>query len=164
MELLRHGAKGVEKPALLDVQGRVRDLSSARPDIGPAALAPHSLQRLRGLDVKRLPIIEQPGRRAVPWAGMGKLVAIGLNDADHAAEANLPGPQEPAVFMKAIHCAVGAEHPVVRPQGSVKADWEVELGVAIGSRARYVAEADALPHVAGYCVVNDVAERAAGMA
>ena len=159
MKLLRHGAKGAEKPALLDAQGRVRDLSSELPDIGPAALAPQSLRRLRELDVKRLPIIERPGRLAVPWAGMGKFVAIGLNYADHAAEANLPVPKEPVVFMKAIHCAVGAEHPVVLPQGSVKADWEVELGVVIGSRARYVAEADALQHVAGYCVVNDVSER-----
>ncbi|HMO46061.1 MAG TPA: fumarylacetoacetate hydrolase family protein [Rubrivivax sp.] len=159
MKLLRHGPRGAEKPALLDAQGRLRDLSAVLADIGPAALAPKSLQRLREIDPNTLPLVAQPGRLAVPWAGMGKFVAIGLNYADHAAESNLPVPKEPIVFMKAISCAVGAEHPVVLPQGSVKSDWEVELGVVIGSRARYVSEADALQHVAGYCVVNDVSER-----
>ena len=159
MKLLRHGAKGAEKPALLDAQGRVRDLSKVLADIGPAALAPKSLQRLRDLDTNTLPLVESPGRLAVPWAGMGKFVAIGLNYADHAAESNLPVPKEPIVFMKATSCAVGPNHPVVLPQGSVKSDWEVELGIVIGSRARYVSEADALKHVAGYCVVNDVSER-----
>ena len=159
MKLLRHGAKGAEKPALLDAQGRVRDLSKVLADIGPAVLAPKSLQRLRDLDPNTLPLVEQPGRLAVPWAGMGKFVAIGLNYADHAAESNLPVPKEPIVFMKAIGCAVGPDHPVVLPQGSTKSDWEVELGIVIGSRARYVSEADALKHVAGYCVVNDVSER-----
>jgi 2,4-diketo-3-deoxy-L-fuconate hydrolase len=99
------------------------------------------------------------GRLAVPWTGMGKFVAIGLNYADHAAESNMPIPKEPVIFMKTLDCAVGANHPVVLPQGSVKGDWEVELGVVIGSRARYVSEADALKHVAGYCVVNDLSER-----
>ena len=122
MKLLRHGAKGAEKPALLDTQGRVRDLSKVLADIGPAALAPKSLQRLRDLDTNTLPVVESPGRLAVPWAGMGKFVAIGLNYADHAAESNLPVPKEPIVFMKATSCAVGPNHPVVLPQGSVKSD------------------------------------------
>ncbi len=159
MKLLRHGAKGAEKPALLDAQGNVRDLSGVLGDIDAAALAPGALQRLRALDVAALPRIAQPGPLALPWAGMGKFIAIGLNYADHAAESGLPLPKEPVVFMKAVSCAVGAHHPVVLPQGSVKTDWEVELGVVIGSRARYVAEADALRHVAGYCVVNDLSER-----
>jgi 2-keto-4-pentenoate hydratase/2-oxohepta-3-ene-1,7-dioic acid hydratase in catechol pathway len=159
MKLLRHGAKGAEKPALIDAHGQIRDLSKVLPDIGAAALTPKSLQRLRDLDTRTLPLVEQTGRLAVPWSGMGKFVAIGLNYADHAAEANMPIPKEPIVFMKTTSCAVGPNHPVVLPQGSVKSDWEVELGVVIGSRARYVSEADALKHVAGYCVVNDVSER-----
>jgi 2,4-didehydro-3-deoxy-L-rhamnonate hydrolase len=159
MKLLRHGAKGAEKPALLDTQGEVRDLSQVLPDIGAAALSPHSLQRLREIDTSSLPLVRQPGLLATPWSGMGKFVAIGLNYADHAAESNMPIPKEPIVFMKTTSCAVGAHHPVVLPQGSTKSDWEVELGVVIGSRARYVSEADALKHVAGYCVVNDVSER-----
>ena len=159
MKLLRHGARGAEKPAVLDAQGQVRDLSGVLGDIDAATLAPHGLQRLRALDLAALPRIAQPGPLAVPWAGMGKFIAIGLNYADHAAESGLPLPKEPVVFSKAISCAVGANHAVVLPQGSVKADWEVELGVVIGRRARYVAEADALAHVAGYCVVNDVSER-----
>ena len=159
MKLLRHGARGATKPAMLDADGHVRDLSAVLPDIDAAALAPHALQRLRALDVAALPRVERPGALALPWAGMGKFIAIGLNYADHAAESGLAVPKEPVVFSKAISCAVGAHHPVVLPQGSVKADWEVELGVVIGRRARYVAEADALAHVAGYCVVNDVSER-----
>ena len=159
MKLLRHGARGATKPAMLDADGHVRDLSAVLPDIDAAALAPHALQRLRALDVAALPRVERPGALALPWAGMGKFIAIGLNYADHAAESGLAVPTEPVVFSKAISCAVGAHHPVVLPQGSVKADWEVELGVVIGRRARYVAEADALAHVAGYCVVNDVSER-----
>ncbi|MBE7418278.1 MAG: fumarylacetoacetate hydrolase family protein [Ideonella sp.] len=158
MKLLRHGKKGHEKPALLDAQGRARDLSSLIGDITPTTLAPASLAALASIDPARLPVIE-PGALAVPWAGMGKFIAIGLNYADHAAESNMPIPKEPVVFTKATSCAVGSHHPVVLPQGSVKTDWEVELGVVIGTRARYVPEADALKHVAGYCVVNDVSER-----
>jgi 2,4-diketo-3-deoxy-L-fuconate hydrolase len=159
MKLLRHGPKGAEKPALLDAQGQLRDLSAELPDISAATLSPHSLQRLREIDPNSLPLVSHPGRLGTPWTGMGKFIAIGLNYADHAAEANMPIPKEPIVFMKTTSCAVGANHPVVLPQGSVKGDWEVELGVVIGSRARYVSEADALKHVAGYCVVNDVSER-----
>ena len=158
MKLLRHGPKGHEKPGLLDNQGQVRDLSALLPDITAATLAPASLAALRALDIHALPVVAQ-GRLAVPWTGMTKFVAIGLNYADHAAESNMPIPKEPIVFMKTVDCAVGANHPVVLPQGSVKSDWEVELGIVIGSRARYVSQAEALAHVAGYCVVNDVSER-----
>ncbi len=158
MKLLRHGPKGHEKPGLLDAQGQVRDLSALLPDITAATLAPAALATLRALDISALPVVPQ-GRLAVPWTGMTKFVAIGLNYADHAAESNMPIPKEPIVFMKTLDCAVGANHPVVLPQGSVKSDWEVELGIVIGSRARYVSQADALAHVAGYCVVNDVSER-----
>jgi 2-keto-4-pentenoate hydratase/2-oxohepta-3-ene-1,7-dioic acid hydratase in catechol pathway len=158
MKLLRHGPKGQEKPGLLDANGQVRDLSALLPEITPATLSPAGLAALASIDVSQLPIVPQ-GRLAVPWTGMGKFVAIGLNYADHAAESNMPIPKEPVIFMKTLDCAVGANHPVVLPQGSVKGDWEVELGVVIGSRARYVSEADALKHVAGYCVVNDLSER-----
>jgi 2-keto-4-pentenoate hydratase/2-oxohepta-3-ene-1,7-dioic acid hydratase in catechol pathway len=158
MKLLRHGPKGQEKPGILDAQGQVRDLSALIADITPAHLSPAGLDALRALDLNALPVVPQ-GRLAVPWSGMGKFIAIGLNYADHAAEANMAIPKEPIVFTKTIDCAVGANHPVVLPQGSEKGDWEVELGIVIGSTARYVPEADALQHVAGYCVVNDVSER-----
>ena len=158
MKLLRHGPKGQEKPGLLDAQGQVRDLSAVLPDITPATLALAALAALRALDVNALPVVAQ-GTLAVPWSGLGKFIAIGLNYADHAAESNMPIPKEPIVFMKTVDSAVGCNHPVVLPQGSTKSDWEVELGIVIGSRARYVSEADALAHVAGYCVVNDVSER-----
>ena len=159
MKLMRHGPKGQEKPALVDRQGRVRDLSGELADISAATLTPQGLQRLRALNVDALPVVAQPGRIAPPWAGCEKFVCIGLNYADHAAESGLPLPKEPIVFMKPISARVGPNDPVVLPQGSVKSDWEVELGVVIGAKARYVSEADALQHVAGYCVVNDVSER-----
>jgi 2-keto-4-pentenoate hydratase/2-oxohepta-3-ene-1,7-dioic acid hydratase in catechol pathway len=158
MKLLRHGPKGQERPAMLDAQGQVRDLGALLSDISAASLSPAGLARLRQVDPAGLPVVPQE-RLAVPWAGMGKFLAIGLNYADHAAESNLPIPKEPILFTKPVSCAVGCHHPVVLPQGSVKSDWEVELGVVIGSTARYVAEADALQFVAGYCVVNDVSER-----
>ena len=158
MKLLRHGPKGHEKPGLLDDQGQVRDLSALIGDIAPRHLNPAGLAALRAIDITQLPVVPQ-GRLAVPWVGMGKFIAIGLNYADHAAESGMPIPKEPIVFTKAISSAVGCNDPVVLPKGSVKADWEVELGIVIGSRARYVSEADALDHVAGYCVVNDVSER-----
>ena len=159
MKLMRLGAKGSERPALLDAQGRVRDLSGVLPDISAATLTPHSLERLRKIDPSTLPEIEAPGRLAAPWSGCEKFLCIGLNYADHAAESGLPIPKEPILFMKPISARVGPNDTVVLPQGSVKGDWEVELGVVIGSKARYVSEADALSHVAGYCVVNDVSER-----
>jgi 2,4-diketo-3-deoxy-L-fuconate hydrolase len=159
MKLMRYGAKGAEKPALVDAQGQVRDLSGELADITAATLTPHALQRLRSIDIGSLPVVAKPGRIAPPWAGCEKFVCIGLNYADHAAESNLPIPKEPIIFMKPTSARVGPNDPVVLPQGSVKSDWEVELGVVIGSKARYVTEADALKHVAGYCVVNDVSER-----
>jgi 2,4-didehydro-3-deoxy-L-rhamnonate hydrolase len=158
MKLLRHGPKGQEKPGILDNDGQVRDLSALITDITPAHLSPAGLAALRALDLKALPVVPQ-GTLAVPWTGMGKFIAIGLNYADHAAESNMPIPKEPIVFTKTVECAVGCNHPVVLPQGSVKADWEVELGIVIGSTARYVSEADAPKHIAGYVCVNDVSER-----
>ena len=159
MKLLRHGPKGQERPALIDAQGTLRDLSGVLPDITADTLSPAGLARLRELDLATLPVLPQAGRIGVPWAGMRKFICIGLNYADHAAESNLPVPAEPVIFMKAITALMGPNDPVVLPQGSVKSDWEVELGVVIGSTARYVSEADALKHVAGYCVVNDLSER-----
>jgi 2,4-didehydro-3-deoxy-L-rhamnonate hydrolase len=159
MKLMRYGSKGQEKPALLDDKGRVRDLSGLLPDITAQTLTPAGLAALAAVDVNKLPVVETPGRIAPPYSGVGKFIAIGLNYSDHAAESNMPVPKEPVVFTKATSCIVGCNDAVVLPQGSVKSDWEVELGVVIGSKARYVSEADALKHVAGYCVVNDVSER-----
>jgi len=159
MKLLRYGAKGAEKPALIDAQGQMRDLSGELADITANTLTPKGLDRLRSLDPAGLPVVDKPGRIAAPWSGCEKFLCIGLNYADHAAESGLAIPKEPVLFMKPISARVGPNDPVVLPQGSVKGDWEVELGVVIGSKARYVSEADALKHVAGYCVVNDVSER-----
>jgi 2,4-didehydro-3-deoxy-L-rhamnonate hydrolase len=158
MKLLRHGPKGQEKPALLHTDGTVRDLSAVLPDIGPATLSPAGMTALAQIDATTLPIVTL-GRLAVPWKGMRKFIAIGLNYADHAAEANMAIPKEPIVFTKTVDCAVGCNHAVVLPQGSVKSDWEIELGVVIGTRCRYVSESEALQHVAGYCTVNDISER-----
>lgn len=159
MKLLRHGAKGAEKPALVDAQGRIRDLSGVLDDITADGLAGPLQQRLRGIDADTLPVVAQPGRIAPPWSGMGKFICIGLNYADHAAESGLPVPQEPVIFMKPTSAVIGCNDPVVLPRDSVKSDWEVELGVVIGRRARYVPVEQALDHVAGYCVVNDLSER-----
>ena len=159
MKLLRHGPKGHEKPALLDDQGQVRDLSGVVADLRADMLTPHSLARLRAIDPTTLPLVDKPGRMAPPWSGMGKFICVGLNYADHAAESGMPVPAEPVLFTKHTSTVVGCNDPVVLPQGSTKTDWEVELGVVIGSVARYVTEADALHHVAGYCVVNDISER-----
>ncbi len=159
MKLMRYGAKGAEKPAALDARGVMRDLSGVLADITAHTLSPHGLARLRELDLATLPVIENPGRTAVPWRGLQKFICVGLNYADHAAESNLAVPSEPVLFTKQISALMGANDPVVLPQGSVKSDWEVELGVVIGSKARYVTEDDALKHVAGYCVVNDLSER-----
>ena len=159
MKLMRHGAKGAEKPALVDAQGMVRDLSGVVPDITAETLTPTSLKRLRDIDPSTLPVVAQPGRIGLPWRGMGKFICVGLNYADHAAESGVPVPPEPVLFMKTTSALIGCNDPVVLPQGSLKSDWEVELGVVIGSQTRYVSEADALKHVAGYCVVNDLSER-----
>jgi 2-keto-4-pentenoate hydratase/2-oxohepta-3-ene-1,7-dioic acid hydratase in catechol pathway len=159
MKLLRYGVPGRERPGVLDRSGVVRDLSGALPDLSPEHLGPGSLRRLAQLDLGSLPAVAGQPRLGVPVAGIGKFIAVGLNYADHAAEAHLPVPAEPVLFTKAVSCLSGPNDDVMLPQGSRKADWEVELGVVIGQSARYVEEADALKHVAGYCVVNDVSER-----
>lgn len=159
MKLLRYGSPGQEKPGLVDSSGRIRDLSCYIADIGPAELSPAGLGKLAKIDPATLPEVEGKPRYGLPFFGTQKFIAVGLNYADHAAESNLPIPSEPVLFTKAISCLQGPNDAVVIPRGSVKTDWEVELGVVIGSRASYVAEADALTHVAGYCVINDVSER-----
>ena len=159
MKLMRYGAKGAEKPALVDAQGTVRDLSGVVPDITADTLRPENLRRLAEHDAGKLPAVASPGRIAPPWRGMGKFICIGLTYSDHAAETGSPIPTEPIIFMKPTSALVGCNDAVVLPQGSVKCDWEVELGIVIGRKARYVDKADALTYVAGYCVVNDVSER-----
>jgi 2,4-diketo-3-deoxy-L-fuconate hydrolase len=159
MKLMRYGAKGAEKPALVDAKGTVRDLSAVIPDITAETLKPENLKRLAELDASKLPAVAAPGRIAPPWTGMGKFICIGLNYSDHAAETGSPIPKEPIIFMKPTSCLVGCNDAVVMPKDSKKTDWEVELGVVIGTKARYVEQADALKYVAGYCVVNDVSER-----
>jgi 2,4-didehydro-3-deoxy-L-rhamnonate hydrolase len=159
MKLMRHGEPGRERPALVDVQGQVRDLSGVIPDITAQTLGPEGLAALRAIDPSTLPVIASPGRIAPPWSGLGKFVCVGLNYSDHAAEAGMPVPKEPILFLKPNDCVVGANDTVVLPQGSLKGDWEVELGIVIGRTARYVSESEALQFVAGYCVVNDVSER-----
>ena len=159
MKLLRFGAPGQEKPGLLDPDGAIRDLSAHVSDIGPDEISPEGLRRLAAIDPGGLPKVEGAPRYGVPFSGTRKFIAIGLNFADHAAESNMPIPEEPVVFMKAASCLQGPDDDVMLPRGSVKTDWEVELGVVVGSRARYVEEAEALSHVAGYVCVNDVSER-----
>jgi 2-keto-4-pentenoate hydratase/2-oxohepta-3-ene-1,7-dioic acid hydratase in catechol pathway len=159
MKLLRYGPWCKEKPGLLDRDGVVRDLSHELPDLTPEQLGADSLRRLSQLDTATLPAVAGQPRLGVPVAGIRKFIAIGLNYADHAAEARLPVPQEPVLFMKAISCLNGPNDDVMLPKQSQKSDWEVELAVVIGTVARYVEESDALKHVAGYSVVNDVSER-----
>ncbi|MGO4159130.1 fumarylacetoacetate hydrolase family protein [Cupriavidus sp. YAF13] len=158
MKLVRVGKPGAERPGLIDAEGRVRDLSGVLDGLGPQALSAEALARLAKLDPATLPVV-QAERFGVPWTGIGKIVAIGLNYADHAAEAGMALPAEPIVFLKANSSLNGPNDPVMLPRGSEKTDWEVELGVVIGKVARDVSLADALSHVAGYCVVNDVSER-----
>ncbi|WP_043342722.1 fumarylacetoacetate hydrolase family protein [Cupriavidus basilensis] len=158
MKLVRVGKPGAERPGLIDAEGRVRDLSGVLDGLGPQALSAEALARLARLDPATLPVV-QAERFGVPWTGIGKIVAIGLNYADHAAEAGMALPAEPIVFLKANSSLNGPNDPVMLPRGSEKTDWEVELGVVIGKVARDVSLADALSHVAGYCVVNDVSER-----
>jgi len=159
MKLLRYGNPGKEKPGLIDADGKIRDLSGVVPDIGPAQLGAVGMARLRKVNPAKLPPVRGNPRIGACVNGVGKFVAIGLNYADHAAESGVPIPKEPVVFMKATTCIQGPNDPVMLPRGSTKTDWEVELGVVIGTRARYVGKKDALAHVAGYCVVNDVSER-----
>ena len=159
MKLLRYGPAGAEKPGLLDAEGTIRDLSGHLPDIDGASLAPAKLQELAALDTAGLPAVDGNPRLGPPVAGVGKLLCIGLNYRDHAKETGAPIPEEPILFMKSTTSIIGPNDEVVLPRGSLKCDWEVELGVVIGSRARYVDEENALGHVAGYCVFNDVSER-----
>src|SRR5512146_565484 len=159
MKLLRYGPAGHEQPGMLDANGRIRSLAGTLADLTPQHLSPASLKRLAAIDPASLPVATGTPRLGVPFAGTRKFIAIGLNYADHAAESNLPIPSEPVVFTKAVSCLQGPNDDVMLPKGSKKTDWEVELGVVIGTTARYIEERDALEHVAGYCVVNDVSER-----
>jgi 2-keto-4-pentenoate hydratase/2-oxohepta-3-ene-1,7-dioic acid hydratase in catechol pathway len=160
MKLLRHGMIGKEKPGILDSNGKIRDLSGVIADLTPDQLAPAALDRLRAIDLNSLPLVPGDPRIGTPVAQTSKLVCIGLNYHDHANETGNPIPKEPVVFMKAISSIVGPNDDVILPKGATKGDWEVELGIVIGTKAQYVSEQDALEHVAGYCIVNDVSERA----
>jgi 2,4-diketo-3-deoxy-L-fuconate hydrolase len=159
MKLVRYGKPGKEKPGLIDAEGRLRDLSGVVPDIGPAQLSPAGLKKLAKVKADKLPLVRGKPRMGMPFTGATKFVAIGLNYADHAAETNNPIPKEPIVFHKALSCMQGPDDDVMLPKNSVKTDWEVELGIVIGTRARYVSKRAALDHVAGYVLVNDVSER-----
>jgi 2,4-didehydro-3-deoxy-L-rhamnonate hydrolase len=160
MKLVRYGRIGTEKPGLLDDDGVLRDLSRAVKDITPDLLSPAGLKRLRGVKTARLPTVRGRPRLGCPLVGIGKVVCIGLNYTDHAQEVGLPLPAEPLLFIKANSAITGPNDPVVRPRGAVKLDYEVELGAVIGRDARNVSEADAMKHVAAYCIVDDVSERA----
>jgi 2,4-didehydro-3-deoxy-L-rhamnonate hydrolase len=160
LKLVRFGIAGAERPGLVNADGSISDLSGVIPDVAGTALTAASFAKLRGLDVSQLPKAPA-GARLGPCVGaVGKFIAIGLNYADHAAETGAKIPAEPIVFMKATSCIVGPNDTVLKPRGSTKMDWEVELGVVIGTTARYVSEADAASHIAGYCVINDLSERA----
>ena len=160
MKLLRYGPPGQEKPALVAADGSLRDLSLHVLDISPRTLDPKALDELRALDPLSLPRVEDGVRIGTPIANIGKLICVGLNYADHAKESNLPVPSEPVLFMKATSAICGPNDAVIIPRGSEKTDWEVELGIVIGRKAQYVEREQALEHVAGYCIVNDVSERA----
>jgi ureidoglycolate lyase len=159
MKLVRYGEAGKEKPGILDAQGAIRDLSGVVKDIDAAAVSPEGLAKLRGVKVDGLPKVSGSPRLGPPIANVPKLICIGLNYADHAKESNLPIPGEPVVFMKAISAITGPNDDVKLPKGSKKGDWEVELAFVIGRKAQSVTEADALNHVAGYMICNDVSER-----
>ena len=159
MKLVRYGAKGKEKPGLIDKEGKLRDLSGVIPDITSAHLSSAALSKLAKIKTSTLPLVKGKPRYGVPLADVGKFLAIGLNYSDHAAEAGMPCPKEPIIFFKADTSLSGPNDPVMLPKGSKKSDWEVELGVVIGKKARYVSKKDALKYVAGYCLINDVSER-----
>lgn len=159
MKLMRVGQPGQEKPAILDAEGKIRDLSAHVKDIGGEAISPEGLKKIAAIDVGTLPVLNEE-RIGACVAGTGKFICIGLNFSDHAAETGATVPPEPVIFMKATSAIVGPNDNVVIPRGSEKTDWEVELGVVIGKTAKYVSEADALDYVAGYCVSHDVSERA----
>ncbi|PWC78845.1 fumarylacetoacetate hydrolase family protein [Azospirillum sp. TSH64] len=160
MKLCRYGQDGAEKPGLLDGEGRLRDLSSHCSDLTAEMLSPEGLRRLTAVDPAGLPVVDGNPRFGIPFTGTSKYVCIGLNYSDHAEEAGLAVPSEPIIFLKAVSAMCGPDEPTIQPLGSTKLDWEVELGVVIGTKAQCVSEADALSHVAGYCLLNDVSERA----
>jgi len=159
MKLVRYGKPGKEKPGLIDLDGKLRDLSDVIPDLGPAQLSPKTLAKLAKLKTAKLPAVRGKPRLGVPFTGSSKFVAIGLNYSDHAKETGNPIPTEPVVFHKTLSCMQGPNDDVMLPKDSKKSDWEAELGIVIGLTARYVTKKDALSHVAGYCIVNDVSER-----
>jgi len=159
MKLVRYGNPGKEKPGLIDADGKLRDLSAVIPDLLPQYLGDATLAKLRRLKTASLPLVKGKPRLGCPVSGVGKFVAIGLNYADHAAEAGMALPKEPVVFLKPTSCIQGPNDDVMLPKGSVKSDWEVELGIVIGTKARYVSQKSALDHVAGYTLINDVSER-----
>ena len=159
MKLVRYGNPGKEKPGLIDAEGKLRDLSAIVKDFNGENLSDKALAKIAKLKTDKLPLVKGSPRMGAPVADVGKYVAIGLNYSDHAAESGMPIPKEPIVFMKATSCIQGPNDPVMLPKGSVKMDWEVELGIVIGTRARYVSQKDALKFVAGYCLCNDVSER-----
>ncbi len=160
MKLLRYGPVGAEKPGILDARGHLRDLSAHVDDIAGAALTPDGLDRLRALNPESLPVVTGSPRIGACVGRIGKFICVGLNYADHAAESGMAVPPEPVLFMKATSAVCGPNDDVIIPKGSEKTDWEVELGIVIGREARYIDEAQAMAHVAGYCVINDVSERA----
>ncbi|MEJ8847115.1 fumarylacetoacetate hydrolase family protein [Variovorax rhizosphaerae] len=159
MKLVRYGKPGKEKPGLIDDNGQLRDLSAVVPDLGGAQLDDKVLAKIRKIKTDKLPLVRGKPRLGCPVANTSKFIAIGLNYADHAAESGMPIPGEPVVFTKAVSCIQGPNDPVMLPKGSVKSDWEVELGVVIGKRARWVSQKEALDFVAGYVLINDVSER-----
>jgi 2-keto-4-pentenoate hydratase/2-oxohepta-3-ene-1,7-dioic acid hydratase in catechol pathway len=160
MKLCRYGNLGQEKPGMIDSAGKLRDLSKVLKDIDSAALSPEALSKLAATKPESLPLVEGSPRFGVPVNGISKYVAIGLNYSDHAAEANMQVPTEPIIFMKALSSICGPNDDTVQPKNSTKLDWEVELAIVIGRKALYVSEANALDYVAGYCLANDVSERA----
>ena len=159
MKLVRFGPVGKEKPGLIDNDGKLRDLSAVIADITPEQLGDKALAKIRKLDASKLPLAKGKRRLGSPVNQIGKFIGIGLNYSDHAAEAGMPIPKEPIVFMKSTTCIQGANDPVILPKGSTKTDWEVELGIVVGTKARYVSQKEALNFVAGYCIVNDISER-----
>ena len=159
MKLVRFGSPGQEKPGIVDQEGKIRDLSSVVDDISGRSLLDSELERIRSTDLHSLPLVDEGSRLGACVSGIGKFLCIGLNYSDHAKEANMPIPKEPIMFMEATSAVVGANDDVTIPKDSNKSDWEVELGIVIGKTARHVSEDDALSHVAGYCVVNDLSER-----
>jgi len=159
MKLVRYGNPGKENPGLIDADGKLRDLSKVIKDVSPDQLSDKALAKLAKLNTDKLPLVKGKPRMGCPISHVPKFIAIGLNYADHAAESGMPIPKEPIVFTKATSCIQGPNDDVMLPKGSVKSDWEVELGIVIGTAARYVSQKDAFNYVAGYCLVNDVSER-----